>query len=281
MRYIACAAALAVAFTVSLPQPAHADGRHTATRARQHPGARRGTRRSSWVTPSAPRTTSACPRALASPTSSSRRRPPCSTKTAGKSSPTSSAPTRSSLTLIQGGGRWHDSRHVAALAGHEHRLGQGAPDPLGAAVARRRRGAIAWLLLDGGRSQDGTDRWRHADADHLRPAAEHHWRARTGDGLQLADRRRQSGVCALHGRLLLLLGPRGRRRPNQDFFTTKALRGPDGKPSGPPCGPCEKRGPAWVNREEVRASSAVGFAVVIHRRLRTDGLVRDAAAPCR
>ena len=36
---IACATALAVAFTVSLSQPAHADRCHTATRARQHSGA--------------------------------------------------------------------------------------------------------------------------------------------------------------------------------------------------------------------------------------------------
>ena len=48
---IACATALAVAFTVSLPQPAHAGRRHTATRARQRFRCPRGTRRSSWVTP--------------------------------------------------------------------------------------------------------------------------------------------------------------------------------------------------------------------------------------
>ena len=56
---IACATALAVAFTVALPQPAHAAKSH------RHPcpptfRCQRGTRRSSWVTPSAPRTTSAC-----------------------------------------------------------------------------------------------------------------------------------------------------------------------------------------------------------------------------
>ena len=33
---VACAAALAVAFTVSLAQPAHAETGHTATRTRQH-----------------------------------------------------------------------------------------------------------------------------------------------------------------------------------------------------------------------------------------------------
>ena len=39
----------------------------------------------SWgLTLSAPRTTSASPQALASPTYSSRRRPPCSAKTVGK-----------------------------------------------------------------------------------------------------------------------------------------------------------------------------------------------------
>ena len=66
---IACATALAVAFTVSLPQPAHAAVSH------RHPcpptfRCQRGTRCSSWVTPSAPRTTSACPQPaqpLASP----------------------------------------------------------------------------------------------------------------------------------------------------------------------------------------------------------------------
>jgi hypothetical protein len=55
------------------------------------------------LTLSAPRTTFASPQALASPTSSSRRRPPCSAKTVGKSSPTSTALTRMSRTLIQ---RW-------------------------------------------------------------------------------------------------------------------------------------------------------------------------------
>ncbi len=34
-----------------------------------------------------------------------------------------------------------------------------------------------------GWSPERTDRWRHAVQDHLRPAAEHHWRARTVDGL--------------------------------------------------------------------------------------------------
>jgi len=51
----------------------------------------------------APRTTSASPQGLASPTYSSRRRPPCPAKTVGKLSPTTSPPTRLSLTLIQ---RW-------------------------------------------------------------------------------------------------------------------------------------------------------------------------------
>ncbi len=100
---------------------------------------------------------------------------------------------------------WHDSRHVAALAGHEHRLGQAestsSSDP--AFVAP---GAIAWLLLHGGWSPRRTHRWRHADGDHLHPAAEHLWRGRTVDGLCLVSRRRQEGVRALHGRLLLLQG---------------------------------------------------------------------------
>ena len=41
-----------------------------------------------------------------------------------------------------------------------------------------------------GWTPERTDRWRQAEEDHLRPAAEHHWRARTEDGLQLANRRR-------------------------------------------------------------------------------------------
>ena len=58
-----------------------------------------------------------------------------------------------------------------------------------------------------------TDRWRHAVGDHLRPAAEHLWRGRTVDGLCLRTGRRQEGVRAVHGRLLLLQGrQRGRRR---------------------------------------------------------------------
>ena len=50
--------------------------------------------------------------------------------------------------------------------------------------------AIAWLTLDRVGVPEGTDRWRQAVGDHLRPAAEHHWRDRTVDGLQLANRRR-------------------------------------------------------------------------------------------
>ncbi len=105
--------------------------RPTLTKSHRHPcpttfRCQTGTRRSSWVTPSAPRTTSACPQALASPTHSSRRRPPCSTTTASKSSPTSSAPTRSSRTLIR---RWWPMARFAPRGrtrGHEHGLGQGA-----------------------------------------------------------------------------------------------------------------------------------------------------------
>ena len=186
---IACATALAVAFTVSLPQPAHADRCHTATRARRHSRCQRGTRRSSWVTPSAPRTTSACraqtrplrhvPTPPASPGYSSRRRPPCSMTMTSNSSPTTSAPTPALIPPE----RWHDSRHVAALAGHEHRLGPGHR------LRLHRRfvapGAIAWLLLKVVGAQDGPTGGHTLTDDHLRPAAEHLWRGRALDRLYL------------------------------------------------------------------------------------------------
>ena len=66
--------------------------------------------------------------------------------------------------------------------------------------------AIPWLRLKvpGRWSPRRTDRWRHADEDHLHSAGEYLWRGRTVDGLYLVNRRRQEGVGALHGRLLLL-----------------------------------------------------------------------------
>ena len=153
---IACATALAVVFTVALPQSAHA-AHVTPPPVPPTLGATRGTRRSSWVTPSAPRTTSACPRALASPLYSSRRRPRCSATTTSKSSPTTSAPT----SVLSRRRSWHDSRHVAGLPGHEHRLGQGATNLNGAAT--RRPGCDCLAPARCGWSPRRTDRWPHAD----------------------------------------------------------------------------------------------------------------------
>ncbi len=115
---IACATALAVAFTVSLPQPAHAD--HVTPPPVpaniQVPAGNKaflvghavGTQNYICL-PSG---------LLASPVPSSRRRPPCSTTTISKSSPTSSAPTRMRTarfaprgstrgTRAPSGPRWH------------------------------------------------------------------------------------------------------------------------------------------------------------------------------
>ncbi len=50
--------------------------------------------------------------------------------------------------------------------------------------------AIAVAPARYGGSPEGTDGWRQAFQDHLRPAAEHHRRAASVDGLQFADRRR-------------------------------------------------------------------------------------------
>ena len=114
--------------------------------------------RSSWVTPSAPRTTSARPQALASPMYSSRRRPRCSTTMAINSSPTTSAPTPSGTrltpTLIQ---RWwpmarfaprgqlEDGSSVWAKVHIRQRRGSFTPD----------KTAVAWLLLDKVGVEDG------------------------------------------------------------------------------------------------------------------------------
>jgi hypothetical protein len=61
--------------------------------------------------------------------------------------------------------------------------------------------SVAWLLLD---VVGNLDRWSHSVAVLVRPAGEHHWRKSTEDGLFLVSRRRQGGVRALQGRLLLL-----------------------------------------------------------------------------
>ena len=145
---IACATALAVAFTVSLPQPAHAGESH------RHPcpptfRCQRGTRRSSWVTPSAPRTTSACPQALASSSYSSRRRPPCSATTISKSSPTTSAPTRLRVARFAPRGSTPGTR---APSGAKVDPDNSSSDPDFVAP-----GAIAWLLLQVVGAQDGPD----------------------------------------------------------------------------------------------------------------------------
>ena len=107
---IACATALAVAFTVSLPQPAHADHvtpppvpaniQVPAGNKAFLEGHAVGTQ--NYICCRAqPDHTVRCVPPPASPGHSSRRRPPCSTTTISKSSPTSSAPTRLRITLIQ------------------------------------------------------------------------------------------------------------------------------------------------------------------------------------
>ena len=114
---------------------------------------RRGTSCSWGLTLSAPRTTSASPQALASPTYSSRRRPPCSATTVGKSSPTTSAPTRLSLTLIQ---RWWPDGTIRATWQYRDTSSVWAKvhqSPDGAVTVDTR--AIAWLLLDGVGTQNG------------------------------------------------------------------------------------------------------------------------------
>ena len=103
-----------------------------------------------------------------------------------KSPPTTSAPTRSRRARPVCG--WHDSRHVAALEGHEHRLGQGRARRSSTDSGFRRARCHRLAQDHGGWSRRRTDRRRHADADHLHPAAEHLWRGRTVDGLCLVER---------------------------------------------------------------------------------------------
>src|SRR5437016_1204663 len=102
---------------------------------------------------------------------------------------------------------------MAALAGHEHHLGQGESESrrLQRLLLRpyfRREGRGCLAPARGGWSPRRTHWGRQADEDHLRPAAEHLWRASAVDGLCLVSGRRSSGVHALHGRLLLLHGRR-------------------------------------------------------------------------
>ena len=77
--------------------------------------------------------------------------------------------------------RWHDPRHVA-VQGHEQGLGQGAPTQWS---GHRRLACDCLAPARCGWTPERTDRFgaNKADEDHLRPAAEHHWRAPTGDGL--------------------------------------------------------------------------------------------------
>ena len=89
------------------------------------------------------------------------------------------------------GEKWHDSRHVAGLPGHEHRLGPGerqATPPPTPTSSRRVPSPGSGLR---GWSPRRTHRRRHADGHHLHPAAEHLRRARAVDGLYLVNRRRQ------------------------------------------------------------------------------------------
>jgi hypothetical protein len=87
---------------------------------------------------------------------------------------------------------WQDSRDSSIVWGGRAIQAPVSPD------------AIAWLLLPMAGTQEGPDRWRHADEDQLHPAGEHRWRARAFGRLLSARRRRREGVPAVHGRLLLL-----------------------------------------------------------------------------
>ena len=75
----------------------------------------------------------------------------------------------------------------------------------------RRAGCHSLAPAAGGWSPRRTNRWPQADGDHLHPAAEHLRRGRALDRLYPVNRRRPEGVGALHGRLLLLQGRRKRR----------------------------------------------------------------------
>ena len=98
----------------------------------------------------------------------------------------------------------------------------------------RHAGCHSLAAAAGDGSPGGTDRWRQADGDHVHPAPEHHGRGRTVDRLYLVNRRRQEGVGALHGRLCLLqgrpaprgprqLGPRARAMENRTARSGRAL----------------------------------------------------------
>ena len=85
-----------------------------------------------------------------------------------------------------------DSRHVAGLEGHEHRLGQGRAGRLVDRRRLRRAGCHCLAADHGRRSRSRTHGRRHADADHLYPAPQHGGRGRTVDGLRC--RRRMSAT---------------------------------------------------------------------------------------
>ena len=181
---IACATALAVAFTVSLPQPARA------ARSHRHPCPptfrwTRGTRRSSWVTPSAPRTTSALPSATSATGVAYVLFTPEATLFNDDDTQLithffSPNPDPRDPTPIQ---RWWPMARFAPRGSTRGTRAPSGPRCTPTAPLSSTHGAIAWLLLDDGWSPRRTDRWRHADEDHLRPAAEHLWRGRTVDGL--------------------------------------------------------------------------------------------------
>jgi hypothetical protein len=63
------------------------------------------------------------------------------------------------------------------------------------------------LVTAQGRRGAGRPVWRrYIEGNQVQPAAEYHRRARAVGGLRFGSRRRQTGFCALHGRLFLLRG---------------------------------------------------------------------------
>ena len=220
---IACATALAVAFTLSLPQPAHAgdvtpppvpDKLQVPEGAEAFlVGHARGTQNYVCL-PSA---------TGASPGRSSRRRPPCSATAASRSSPTSSPPTRCEPNTnprvvadgtIRAAWQYSDTSTVWAAA-----------DPAHTATFHRPRfrqagcRCLAPLTVVG--AKDGpTGGDTLSDTTFVQ-------RVNTSGGLapstgcsSLADVGK-AGVHALHGRLLLLRGPRrGRPTPTRTPATS-------------------------------------------------------------
>ena len=143
----------------------------------------RGTRRSSWVTASAHRTTCASPQTLlgASPGHCSRRRPPCSSDQERATHHPLLQPQPASTPARR---EWHDSRHVAGLPGHEHRLGarpSARPPPTPVDGRARFPGSCCKAVG----TQVGPTGGDTLSDDHIRPAVEYLRRVRTGDGLRL------------------------------------------------------------------------------------------------